>query len=159
MLNVTPIDRTPAKTVFFHPIASPLASLPWHGIASNSQAEYATQTLMIRLDLQSEPIIRRVAGLALQAALVFTLHFLQTLEAGSVPIRKSDTAKNRTSIHWFGIKPVHACKRDCFSVDQIILAFEFEDGKSIQISEDDEDYKEFLQALPKRVDGFLEEKQ
>jgi hypothetical protein len=84
---------------------------------------------------------------------------VEAFETGFIQIRKSDAGENRTAIHWSEIKAVYAYKRDCFAVDQINLALEFEDGTSIQISENDEGYTEFLKALPTGIDGFPAEQE
>jgi hypothetical protein len=42
-------------------------SFPWQEIEINSEAEYSTQTLIVWPYLQSEPTMRRAAGLARQA--------------------------------------------------------------------------------------------
>jgi len=53
---------------------------------------------------------------------------------------------------------VAACKRNCFSVDQIRLVIDFENGVSTEVTEGDEGYKELLLMLPKCLDSCPSEK-
>jgi hypothetical protein len=79
---------------------------------------------------------------------------VRTDESGFMLVRRSDAGEECTTFRWKDIIRVHGYKRDCFTVDQIRLVFTFDGGSAIEITEDDEGYKELLLELPKRLYGF-----
>ena len=56
---------------------------------------------------------------------------------------------------WSQVKNVFAYKRDCLAVDQIRLLIEVSNiNGGVEVREDDEGYKQLIEQLPKRLDGF-----
>jgi hypothetical protein len=58
-------------------------------------------------------------------------------------------------VPWARVVSVHALKEDLFAFDRICLMIGLDDGTAVAVSEDLEEWKEFVDALPDYLPGCL----
>ena len=83
--------------------------------------------------------------------MVYNISYIWDSDAFS--IQDTSTGEKSAPCYWTTVTKVTVFKRDLFTTDCICMAFEMTDGKKLETHEDTNNWREFIEELPKHLPG------